>query len=579
MSDDKKVNPLETLKLNSDFLRGTIKNSLSEETTHFSKDDGSLLKSHGTYEQDDRDKRQTLLAQKQEPAYSMMVRSKIPGGKMTAEQYLVHDELADKYGDHTMRLTTRQGIQFHGVLKKNVKAVIRGINEKLGTTLGACGDNVRNVMTCPAPHADRHKAEILEYAKAVSDQFLHRSGAYQEIWLDGMKCDHLPQPVKGNDPEPIYGKEYLPRKFKFAFAFPEDNCTDIYSNDVGIVPEISSPSPSPLPQGEGKGEGKLLGFNILVGGGFGMTHGVITTYPRLASPLCFVKPEELLAVTKAIVLVQRDHGNRTDRKRARMKYLIDEKGLDWFRAEVEKRFGKKTEPAHAIHWKPYEMHLGWRKAHDGKWYLGISVENGRVKDDGKMRLKTAFRELAKKYKPEVIITAQQDILFSGFQESQKKEVEGFLGSYGVLMPWTLSNIQKDAMACPALPTCGLAITESERALPWIIDEVEKTAARLGLAEQRIIIRMTGCPNACARPYNAEIALVGRTVGTYALYLGGNLEGDRLNFLYRDKVLYKETPSVIEKLLALYKEKRQPAEGFGDFCHRMGAAQLSGLMGV
>ncbi len=565
MSEPKKPNPVEDLKSKSQYLRGTIKDSLSQETSHFSKDDGTLLKSHGTYEQDDRDKRQQLLAQKQEPAYSMMVRSKIPGGKLTAEQYLIHDELADKYGDQTMRLTTRQGIQFHGVLKKNVKSVIRGINQKLGTTLGACGDNVRNVMTCPAPHADREKAEIHHYAKAVSDLFLHRSGAYQEIWLDGLKCDHLPEPIKGPDSEPIYGKEYLPRKFKIAFAFPEDNCADIYSNDLGIVPEIKG--------------GKLQGFNILVGGGFGMTHGVATTYPRLASPLCFVAPDELLEISKAIVLTQRDNGNRSDRKRARMKYLIDEKGLDWFRAEVEKRFGKKTQPPRAIEWKPYEMHLGWHKAHDEKWYLGLSVENGRVKDDGKMRLKSGFRDLVRKYKPEVIITAQQDILFSGFLESQKPEVEAFLASYGVLMPWTLSNIQKDSMACPALPTCGLAITESERALPWVIDEVEKTAAKLGLADQRIIIRMTGCPNGCARPYNAEIALVGRTVGTYALYLGGNLAGDRLNFLYKDKVLYKEVPQVTENLLKLYKEKRGPGEGFGDFCQKLGSEGLDRLLGV
>ncbi len=554
--ESKKLSLAEAVKEKSNYLRGTIKESLEKAATHFSKDEIQLLKSHGTYEQDDRDLRQKLLAEKKEPAYSMMVRLKIPGGKLTPDQYLVYDDLSARYGNNTLRITTRQGFQFHGVLKKNVKTVIAGVNQCLGTTLGACGDNVRNVTACPAPFSDRKKYEVLQYAKAVSDQFMSRSGAYHEIWLDGEKLPHLPAPTGD---EPIYGKTYLPRKFKIALAFPDDNCVDVYSNDIGIVPEIE--------------KDKLNGFNILVGGGFGMTHGIASTYPRLATPLCFVNPQDLLDLTKSIVLVQRDYGNRSDRKRARMKYLIDEKGLPWFSAEVEKRFGKKTEPAHPIGWKGIENHLGWRRGADGKWFLGLFIENGRIKDEGSYRLKTGLRAVIRKYRPDLHLSAQQDILLSGFGENQKAELEGMLSSYGVPLPHKLSNVLKDSMACPALPTCGLAITESERVLPGIIDDLEKKIEMLGLGGQRIMIRMTGCPNGCARPYNAEIAFVGRTVGTYSIYVGGSLAGDRLNILYAEKVPQAQLADSVYPLLALYKKAKNRDENFGDFCCRVGVEFL------
>lgn len=557
MPEPKKPSSVETLKENSRFLRGTIKETLAKtDLSHFSADEGNLLKSHGTYQQDDRDHRQKLLSEKKEPAYSMMVRSKIPAGKLSAEQYLIHDDLATQYGNNSMRLTDRQGIQFHGVLKKNVKAVIRKINEKLGTTLGACGDNVRNVMACPAPFSDRLKMDILKYAKMVSDEFLPRGGAYQEIWLDGEKM-HLPEPL---GEEPLYGKTFLPRKFKIGIAFPEDNCVDVYSHDLGIVPEI-------------RGE-TLNGFNILVGGGFGMTHGVASTYPRAATPFCFVASQDLVAISKAIILTQRDHGDRTDRKHARMKYLIDDQGLDWFRSEVEKRFGKKTLPPHPIHWNGIQNHLGWNPMGDGKWFLGLYVENGRVKDASSIKLKTGLRAFVEKYRPDIAITAQQDLLFYGFREDQKAEVEAFLKGYGVKLPAELSLLRRDAMACPALPTCGLAITEAERSLPKAIDELEQAALQLGLDSQRIMIRMTGCPNGCARPYNAEIAFVGRTVGTYNVYLGGSQNGDRLNFLAGEKVPEGDLARFISPYLQVYKGKRKNGESFGDFCSRLGAQKLA-----
>lgn len=562
---EKKLSPAETVKANSRYLRGTIAESLAGDSTHFSKDDNILLKSHGSYEQDDRDLRQKLLAEKKEPAYSMMVRIKIPGGRLSGDQYLVYDRLADQYGNGTLRITTRQGFQFHGVLKKNLKTVVASINKALGTTSGACGDNVRNVLACPAPFKDRKKSRLIEYAEKVSNHFLPQSGAYQEIWLDGEKVQGLDS-KKAEEVEPIYGKNFLPRKFKIAFAWPDDNCVDAYSNDLGIVPEISRSA-------RNDGGEELTGFNILVGGGFGTTHGVATTYPRLATPLCFVKPEELVAICDAIVLTQRDYGNRADRKRARMKYLIDDRGLDWFRAEVEKRFGKKTEAPHEIHWTAIYNHLGWHEQGDGKWFLGLPIEAGRIKDAGTVRLKTALREAVKKFSPGLYLTCQQDFLLGDLEEGQRRPLEELLRSYGVRLPEEVSAVRKDSMACPAMPTCGLAITESERVLPGMMDRLEKKLTALGLDDRRIMVRMTGCPNGCARPYNAEIAFVGRSVGTYNVYVGGSLIGDRLNFVYAEKVLENNLVESVFPVLDLYKKEGKEGEGFGDFCHRLGLEEL------
>lgn len=549
---------MERIKEDSRYLRGAIKEELTSELAHFSRDSVQLLKAHGAYQQDDRDVRNKRRKEGQEPRYMMMVRSKIPGGRLTAEQYLVHDELADQYGNQTLRITTRQGLQFHGVFKKNLKAVIRGINQKLGTTLGACGDNVRNVLGCPAPSSERMKLKVYEYAKAVSDQFLAKSGAYHEIWLNGekVKDDSNKSP---EEVEPIYGKAYLPRKFKIALAFPEDNCVDVYTNDIGIVPEIEN--------------NRLIGFNILAGGGLGMSHGAKDTFPRLADPFCFVKPEELLGITKAIVLVQRDFGDRKSRKHARMKYLIHDRGLDWFRGEVEKRFGQKTEPCHAISWKGFEEHLGWQKQGNGLWYFGISVENGRIKDEGNLRLKSGLKAIVKRFKTNVYLTATQDMLISDIKTNEKSELERFLSEYEIPHPDQLSMIQKNAMACPALPTCGLAITESERMLPELVDRLEQVLNELGLGKEQITLRMTGCPNGCARPYSSEIGLVGRAAGTYNIYLGGKLDGTRLNQLYAENLSAGKILSALSSVFKHFKLNRQKGETFGDFCFRLGVDQL------
>ncbi len=559
--EPEKLTPFEKNKLNSRHLRGTIAETLKSTVSHFTSDEGALLKFHGTYQQDDRDKRQELLKDKKEPAYSMMVRSKIPGGVLTAAQYLAHDELSDRYGNKTLRITTRQGFQFHGVLKKNLKTVIRGVNAKLITTSGACGDVVRNVMAFPAPSFEPWQPEVHRYARILSEQFLSRSGSYHEIWLNGEKVE-LPGT---SGAEPIYGAAYLPRKFKIGMSGPTDNTVDVYTHDIGIIPEVE--------------ENRLTGFNILVGGGFGTTHGVKTTYPRLATPFCFVPPEDLAGISKAIVLVQRDYGNRADRKNARLKYLLDARGLDWFRAEVEKRFGKKTLPVRAIKIKTIDFYHGWRRENKGTWCFGLFVENGRIKDQGTMKLKTALREICRKFGPTLYLTPAQDILLAGLAETQKKPLEDLLRNYGVRLPEELSEIRKNSMACPALPTCGLAISESERVLPAIMDDLEKVLAMTGLTGMPIIVRMTGCPNGCARPYNAEIAFVGKTVRSYNIYVGGSRRGDRMVYLLAEKIDQAHIAATLKPLLEEYRKSRHSEESFGDFCDRLGAEKARALAGA
>ncbi|MCB9800064.1 MAG: NADPH-dependent assimilatory sulfite reductase hemoprotein subunit [Candidatus Omnitrophica bacterium] len=560
MSTQQDKTPFEQMKEASRFLRGTIRQTLSQDTPQFSADESQLLKFHGCYQQDDRDLRQQLLKEKKDKAFSLMVRSKIPAGWMNAEQYLAHDELAEKYGNGTLRITTRQGFQFHGVLKKNARAVIQGIHLKLGTTQGACGDVVRNVMADPGLFFDPATKPLFSKIKELSDHFLSRCRAYHEIWLNDEKIEN---PDLAQEDEPIYGKAYLPRKFKIAMASPDNNSIDVYSHDLGIIPEVT--------------DGQLKGFNILVGGGFGMTHGIQTTYPRLATPFCFVSYDDLIRLVEAVVLVQRDNGNRTDRKHARLKYLIDSKGMDWFRVEVEKRFGQSVEPAHKISLKGIDYGHGWRLQADGRWILGVFVENGRIKDEGGFRLKTGLRALVGKYRPEIYLTACQDLWLVGIEDKDKPDVEDMLKNYGVTLPDEITQIRKNSMACPALPTCGLAISEAERALPAVMDELEKVLLDCGLDGQQIITRMTGCPNGCARPYNAEIALVGKSAGTYNIYLGGSLRGDRLVFLFAEKIQPGDIAKALRPIFESYQKQRLAQEGFGDFCDRMGADQLTALL--
>ncbi len=547
---------VELIKEASRYLRGTLKETLASDATHFSEDEKQLLKFHGTYQQDDRDLRKQLQQQGKEPHYMFMVRVRMPGGALTAQQYLACDELASKYANGTLRLTTRQGIQFHGVLKRGLKATIAGINQALLTTLSACGDVSRNVMGCPAPAAGQRSAQVVECARQLADHLSPRTKAYHEIWLDG---ERVGSAAEREPVEPIYGKVYLPRKFKIGIAMPEDNCVDVYSQDIGLVALL-------------RGE-TLEGFNVLIGGGMGMTHGDKETFPRLADPMAFVTPDQLVSVAETIVTVQRDHGDRKDRKHARMKYLVQEWGVTKFRAEVERRLGRRLADLRPMAPLGMDYHLGWHPQGDGRWFLGLSIENGRIKDAGALRLRSGLRTVVERFRMPLRVTPMQDLLLTDVTEAQRSEIEAMLTSYGIPLLQTIANVQRYAMACPALPTCGLALTDSERALPPLIDRLEVELRRLGLEREVFSIRMTGCPNGCARPYLGDLGFVGRTPGTYNIYVGGDFGGNRLNELFRERVPQEQLVTSVLPLFLWFKEARQPGEMFGDFCHRQGVAAL------
>jgi sulfite reductase (ferredoxin) len=550
----------EDIKANSKGLRGTLPIQLHEPAPDFDEEVKALLKFHGIYQQHNRDVRG-----RNNRIYSFMVRSKLPGGRMSAQQYLVHDALAGEFSQGDFRLTTRQGIQFHGVIKSSLKPTLQAMNKALLTTLGACGDVQRNVMCCPAPFGDPVREELQAIAVEITKHFFPRSGAYHEIWLDDENGQKVRQKFEDGTPieeiEPIYGKTYLPRKFKTAIAYPGDNCVDILSNDIGIVGLIAEDGVT------------IHGFNLFVGGSMGMTHNDPATYPAVALPLGYVPRDQILDVVEKIVLVQRDYGDRTDRKHARMKYVVYEWGIDAFKAKVEEYLGYSIAPMQEMPPLEFEDHLGWHQQVDGRWFIGVYVENGRVADFGDRRYRSGLRALIQKYHPGVTITGQQNILLDGFTSEQKADVEAILADYGIPTVEQLTQVRRNSMACPALPTCGLALAEAERFLPDVIDEVETIAAHLGLGEDLFSIRMTGCPNGCARPYVADIGLVGRTVGKYNIYLGGNLEGTRLNKLYRELVRSADIAQELEAVFRSYLAERLPNERLGDWADRVGVENI------
>lgn len=550
--DDKKLNKVEILKEQSNYLRGTIAEELQQDTPNFSEDNAVLMKVHGMYQQHDRDVRGQKI-------HSIMIRWRIPAGQISAEQYLVFDDLATKYANGSIRLTTRETIQFHGVLKENLKPLLRNIQQIMLTSLGACGDVVRNVTACPAPFQSRVRIQITEYARQISEHFLPRGGAYSEIWLDGEKID-LSEPAE--KVEPLYGKSYLPRKFKIALAYPGDNCLDVFTNDVGVIAVVEDDT--------------LKGFNLLVGGGLGMNHTQPETFPRLSDPLGFVQPEQLIPVIEQIIAVYRDNGDRTNRKHSRIKYLIHDWGIDRFRDEVEARLGYKLAPSAPL--PPFEahFHLGWHNQEDGRWFFGLSIENGRIHDTQEMRLKSALAEIARKFQPNFAITANQDLLITNLSPEAQLPVETFLRSHGVQLPRELSSLQIHSMACVALPTCSLAITEGERALPSLVDLLEKELAQIGLQDEPITMRMAGCPNGCARPYVADIGLVGRSLNKYSIFLGGRIDGTRLNKLYKDLVPMDAIVPTLLPILTYFRDARREGETFGDFCVRVGFSELEAL---
>lgn len=572
MSDDEeKMNSLsdlgpgvgskvEKIKFESNYLRGQLAEELAEDTTHFSEAQVQLLKFSGIYQQEDRDARHIRRATGGEKAYQFMVRSRIPGGVLTADQYLVEDELATRYANGTLRITTRQGFQLHGVLKGDLRAAVQAINEALLSTLAACGDVNRNVMACPAPRASRAQAQIEEVAHQIAMRLAPRSRAYHEIWVDGEQVGTVEAP---QDVEPIYGPTYLPRKFKIGIAYPGDNCVDIYTQDIGLVAYLEGES--------------LAGFTVLVGGGMGMTHGKTETFPRLGTPLCDAPVAEVLPVVETIVTVQRDFGDRQNRKHARMKYVVEERGIAWFRAEVERRLGYALRDPRPVILHDVEDHLGWHRQGDGRCFLGLHVENGRIKDTSTRGLKTGLRRVIEHFRPGLRLTGQQNILLTDLDDRQRESLAAMLNDYGISTDPQAAGAYRFAMACPALPTCGLALAEAERALPEVVRQIEADLHALGLANVPLSVRMTGCPNGCARPYMGDIGIVGRTKDVYNIYIGGDWANTRLNTLYAPSVHLDDLAATLYPLLVLWRDGRMPQETFGDFCHRAGIEQLRTLV--
>lgn len=547
MSDQ--VSPNEILKKSSNYLRGTIQDGLQDEATGaFSADDTQLTKFHGFYQQDDRDERAEREDQKLEPFYSMMLRARLPGGVVTPQQWLRIDELAGMYTEYgSVRLTTRQTFQYHGILKKNIKNVIRELYTGLIDSIAACGDVNRNVLAASNPNQSGLHKEAYEWAKKISEHLLPNTRAYFELFLDEEK-------VASTEQEPVYGDTYLPRKFKTAVAVPPDNDTDVYANDMGFIAVAEN--------------GKLKGFNVTAGGGMGMTHGDSSTYPQTAKTLGYIEAADTLKTAEAILTVQRDFGDRLNRKQARLKYTIDRMGPEAFRKEVEKRAGLKfAEPVPVI-FRGHSDRYGWLKGTDGKWYLTLFIENGRIADANGKEFRTGLREIAKIHKGTFRITANQNLIVAETDESEKDKIDRLAARYG-LKADSHSKLRLNSMACVALPTCGLAMAESERYLPGLISKTDDLLSECGLKDEEIVVRMTGCPNGCARPFLAELAFVGKGPGKYNMYLGGDGTGTRLNQLYRENIGEAEILSVLKNLFEKYAKERNQGERFGDFTVRAG----------
>jgi len=566
---DGKFSKNERLKESSKYLRGTILEGLADQSTgSIAADDTQLTKFHGTYQQDDRDVRAERRRKKLEKAFIYMVRVPVPGGVLTPGQWLEMDRLSDDYANGTLKITTRQAFQLHGVLKGNLKRTIREINETLLDTLAACGDVNRNVMCNPNPYQSRVHESVLEISREISMHLKPQTRAYREIWLDGELIEgsvlekllgkkDAPE-EEGEDKEPIYGKTYLPRKFKIALAVPPSNDVDVFSNDLGFIAIIE--------------EGKLAGFNVTVGGGMGMTHGNKKTYPRLADIMGFCKPDEVVAVSEAVVKVQRDWGDRGNRAHARMKYTVEDLGLDTFREKVESHLGFPLGTPREFQFEDNGDRYGWVEGTNGKHHLTLFVENGRVKDEEARPLKTALREIAGIHRGDFRLTANQNLILGNVEDADREKIDSLLSEYGITGKRAPSALRLNSMACVALPTCGLALAESERYLPDLVTEVEEVVEEAGLREDAITIRMTGCPNGCARPYLGEIGLVGKAPGKYNLYLGAAFDGSRLNKLYRENVTTGEIRGVLKPLLEDYAKNRNDGEHFGDFVIRKGYVQ-------
>ena len=550
---------VEALKQSSRRLRGDLAAELAGPGAQVSEDGYNLLKFHGSYEQYDRDTATERKQRGEEKEYNFMLRVRMPGGILTAAQYLALDELADRYGNASLRITTRQGVQFHGVIKGNLKATAAAINAALLTTQAACGDVVRNVMSTPRPLRDARHARLVADAKLLSARLLPASRAYHQIFLDEPDTA-----ASGEEFEPLYGSTYLPRKFKIAIATPDDNTVDVFANDLGFIALFEGDT--------------LLGYNLTAGGGFGMTHNRKDTYPRAASILGFVAADQLLPAAEAVISLQRDNGDRSDRKRARLKYVLDDRGLDWVKAELIGTYHLNLQDARPMPPIAVPDLLGWHDQGDGQLWLGVPLPSGRIVDTATVRLRTALRENVQRVGPVPVMTPQQDVLLTNIAPAHRGAIEQILRGHGVALSEDLTPLARWALACPALPTCGLALTEAERVRAPLVEIFEGLLRRHGLIEERISLRITGCPNGCARTYAGDIGIVGRVPGAYAIYVGGDFAGTRLSFKLYERVKEERLVATLEPIVARFARDRAPGEGFGDFCHRHGAAALLAMVG-
>ena len=559
MTDKPPLARNEGLKTQSRYLRGTLSEGLDREITgEITEDDQQLVKFHGMYLQDERDLRHERAKKKMEHAFSFMIRVRIPGGVATPKQWLAMDQIARDYGNGTMRLTTRETFQLHGVIKFNARSAIKKLDSVLLDTIAACGDVNRNVMSASNPNLSSAHQAAYELGKNISDHLLPRTKAYREIWLDGQK---VMGGEEAEEVEPIYGQTYLPRKFKTVVAVPPENDVDIFAHDLGFIAILND-------------KGELEGWNVTVGGGMGMTHGNTKTYPRTADVLGFVRPENALKAAEAVLTVQRDWGDRTNRAHARVKYTVEDRGLDAWRAEVGRRIGTALGEPRPFKFTHTGDRYGWTEGENGKHHLTLFIENGRIKDwDGGAQLMTGLRKIAEVHDGEFRMTSNQNVIIANISKKNRKTIETLVKEHGLTD--TAGAIRRNAMACVALPTCGLALAESERYLPTLVTAMEDLAAKHGLSEEEIVVRMTGCPNGCARPYLAEIGFVGTGPGKYNLYLGAAFNGERLSKLYLKDVGHDEIVAAIDPLFADFSKTRESGEHFSDFVIRKGYVAKTG----
>ncbi|AEP92377.1 assimilatory sulfite reductase (NADPH) hemoprotein subunit [Bacillus subtilis] len=543
---------VERIKKESDYLRGTLKEVMLDRiSAGIPDDDNRLMKHHGSYLQDDRDLRNERQKQKLEPAYQFMLRVRMPGGVSTPEQWLVMDDLSQKYGNGTLKLTTRETFQMHGILKWNMKKTIQTIHSALLDTIAACGDVNRNVMCASNPYQSEIHSEVYEWSKKLSDDLLPRTRAYHEIWLDEERVAGTPE----EEVEPMYGPLYLPRKFKIGIAVPPSNDIDVFSQDLGFIAIVE--------------DGKLIGFNVAIGGGMGMTHGDTATYPQLAKVIGFCRPEQMYDVAEKTITIQRDYGNRSVRKNARFKYTVDRLGLENVKEELENRLGWSLEEAKPYHFDHNGDRYGWVEGIEDKWHFTLFVEGGRITDYDDYKLMTGLREIAKVHTGEFRLTANQNLMIANVSSDKKEEISALIEQYGLTDGKHYSALRRSSMACVALPTCGLAMAEAERYLPTLLDKIEEIIDENGLRDQEITIRMTGCPNGCARHALGEIGFIGKAPGKYNMYLGAAFDGSRLSKMYRENIGEADILSELRILLSRYAKEREEGEHFGDFVIRAG----------